>query len=362
MVKRERTGERSPRHPRSRRRRRPADPAPLRAPCARQPLQGRGIALYFEKPSARTRNSMEMAAVQLGAHRSPSARTRSGSDARDAEDVARTLPATIRSSPRGHDIGLSAWPAVETPVLNMLRTGRSSAAGAGRLLTIQQLMADRGCRSLRRRRNNVARSLPKAARCSAPSCVAPRGNGFSSAAGSRQVGDPPRRWPARGYRLYRRRVGCRGGRMRAPKRTLRSRRTRSMHGLLAGAPVAWFLHCLPARPREEVTDEGSTDRARRCGASREPHAQRARGASLDAGRAAVMRLPTPSRDGAGGTMRSMVEGALHPTAEPWTPSTQPLRVAVPSPSRGGSDERSACAAAEADRRILRSPPARRQES
>ncbi|HKR25722.1 MAG TPA: hypothetical protein VJS15_10715, partial [Allosphingosinicella sp.] len=33
-----------------------------------RPLEGRGVALVFEKPSARTRNSMEMAAVQLGAH------------------------------------------------------------------------------------------------------------------------------------------------------------------------------------------------------------------------------------------------------------------------------------------------------
>ena len=31
-------------------------------------LEGKGVALYFEKPSARTRNSMEMAAAQLGGH------------------------------------------------------------------------------------------------------------------------------------------------------------------------------------------------------------------------------------------------------------------------------------------------------
>ena len=37
----------------------------------RQPprvLQDKGVALYFEKPSARTRNSMELAAAQLGGH------------------------------------------------------------------------------------------------------------------------------------------------------------------------------------------------------------------------------------------------------------------------------------------------------
>ena len=31
-------------------------------------LQDKGVALYFEKPSARTRNSMEMATAQLGGH------------------------------------------------------------------------------------------------------------------------------------------------------------------------------------------------------------------------------------------------------------------------------------------------------
>src|SRR5207253_8193490 len=37
------------------------------APAPRA-LQDKGVALYFEKPSARTRNSMEMAAAQLGGH------------------------------------------------------------------------------------------------------------------------------------------------------------------------------------------------------------------------------------------------------------------------------------------------------
>ena len=31
-------------------------------------LDGQGVALVFEKPSGRTRNSMEMATVQLGGH------------------------------------------------------------------------------------------------------------------------------------------------------------------------------------------------------------------------------------------------------------------------------------------------------
>ena len=38
------------------------DPSPPRV------LEGRGMALVFEKPSTRTRNSMEVAVFQLGGH------------------------------------------------------------------------------------------------------------------------------------------------------------------------------------------------------------------------------------------------------------------------------------------------------
>ena len=39
-----------------------ADPSPPRV------LEGRGMALVFEKPSNRTRNSMEVAVFELGGH------------------------------------------------------------------------------------------------------------------------------------------------------------------------------------------------------------------------------------------------------------------------------------------------------
>src|ERR1700694_271577 len=55
-------------------------------------LKGRGVALVFEKPSARTRNSCEMAVVQLGGHPVAIRGDEVGLDSRErAEDVARTL-------------------------------------------------------------------------------------------------------------------------------------------------------------------------------------------------------------------------------------------------------------------------------
>jgi len=57
-----------------------------------RPLVGLGVGLVFDKPSARTRNSMEMAVVQLGGHPVYIQGHEVGFDVRETvEDVARTL-------------------------------------------------------------------------------------------------------------------------------------------------------------------------------------------------------------------------------------------------------------------------------
>ena len=63
-------------------------------PIGRLPkvLAGQGTALLFEKPSARTRNSTEMAVVQLGGHPVTIRGEEVGLDTRETvEDVTRTL-------------------------------------------------------------------------------------------------------------------------------------------------------------------------------------------------------------------------------------------------------------------------------
>jgi ornithine carbamoyltransferase len=61
-------------------------------PDAPPALAGRGVALLFEKPSARTRNSSEMAVVQLGGHPVYITAQEVGLDSREStEDVTRTL-------------------------------------------------------------------------------------------------------------------------------------------------------------------------------------------------------------------------------------------------------------------------------
>jgi ornithine carbamoyltransferase len=62
------------------------------APVGEPVLSGRGVALVFEHPSARTRNACEMAVVQLGGHPLAIRGEEIGLDTREtAEDVARTL-------------------------------------------------------------------------------------------------------------------------------------------------------------------------------------------------------------------------------------------------------------------------------
>ena len=58
---------------------------------------GSGVALIFEKPSNRTRHSMEIAVVQLGGHPVYTRGEEVGFDTREpVEDVARSWRATTR--------------------------------------------------------------------------------------------------------------------------------------------------------------------------------------------------------------------------------------------------------------------------
>src|SRR6185503_9711877 len=87
-----------------------------------RPLEGKGIALVFQKPSARTRNSMEMAAVQLGAHPVYIQKDEVGLGTREsAEDVARTLAcyhSIIAARVMAHRELERMAAAVDVPVLN----------------------------------------------------------------------------------------------------------------------------------------------------------------------------------------------------------------------------------------------------
>jgi ornithine carbamoyltransferase len=135
-----------------------------------QVLAGKGMALLFEKPSLRTRNSMEMAVVQLGGHPVTIGRDEVGLDTRETtEDVARTLAcyhAAIGARVFEHS-KVERMAALDlVPVVNMLSDDAHPLQALADLLTLRQLwdgeLAGRTVAYVGDA-NNVCRSLALAA-------------------------------------------------------------------------------------------------------------------------------------------------------------------------------------------------------
>ncbi len=130
-----------------------------------KPLAGKGAALVFEKPSARTRNSMEMAVVQLGGHPVTIRPDEIGLDTRETvEDVARTLAcfhALIAARVFEHH-KLERMAAVSSvPVVNLLSDDGHPMQALADLLTVQEVLGSLEGRTIAYvgDGNNVARSL-----------------------------------------------------------------------------------------------------------------------------------------------------------------------------------------------------------
>jgi ornithine carbamoyltransferase len=128
-------------------------------------LAGKGMALVFQKPSARTRNSMEMAVVQLGGHPVSVRGDEVGIDTREtAEDVARTLAcyhAAVGARVFSHRV-LERMAAVSpVPVVNLLSDEAHPLQALADLLTLRQAWGGFKGRALAYvgDGNNVCRSL-----------------------------------------------------------------------------------------------------------------------------------------------------------------------------------------------------------
>ncbi len=230
-----------------------AAPAPL--------LAGKGAALYFEKPSARTRNSMELAVHQLGGHPIYLTQGELGIGTRESvADVARTLACyhgVICARVFDHGLLQALAAASPVPVVNMLSGTDHPLQGLADLLTIKQL-----CGRIEGVKvayvgdgdNNVARSLAQG--CAALGAelmiVAPEGYQLSDApAGVIQTAD--RSAIAGADIVYSDVFVSMGQDSEAERRMADLAAYQVDEALMAQAPNAWFLHCLPARRGEEVT-------------------------------------------------------------------------------------------------------------
>jgi len=130
-----------------------------------RPLAGMGVALYFAKPSLRTRHSAEMAVVQLGGHPVTVKRDEIDPGTREPwADIARVLAgyhALMGARVFGHDdvVALSAPDAL--PVVNLLSDVAHPCQTLADLLTMRQQLGGLSGRTVCYVGdfNNVARSL-----------------------------------------------------------------------------------------------------------------------------------------------------------------------------------------------------------
>jgi ornithine carbamoyltransferase len=133
-----------------------------------RPLAGKGAALIFEKPSNRTRHSMEVAVMQLGGHPVYTRGEEVGIDVREtAEDIAEVLAGyhgLIAARVFHHEVVERMAAVSSVPVVNMLSDHSHPLQGLADVLTMEQTIG-----ALAGRRiawvgdyNNVARSLAEA--------------------------------------------------------------------------------------------------------------------------------------------------------------------------------------------------------
>ena len=130
-----------------------------------RPLDGQGVALIFEKPSARTRHSMEMAVVQLGGHPVFTRGEEVGFDTREpVEDVARIMEgfhAMIAARVFDHSTITRLAAVSSVPVVNMLSDHSHPLQAFADALTMRQCLGALDGRTVAYvgDYNNVARSL-----------------------------------------------------------------------------------------------------------------------------------------------------------------------------------------------------------
>ena len=133
-------------------RRGPADPRSGRAPIESlgRPLDGHGASLIFEKPSNRTRHSMEMAVCSSADTRCTPGAKRSASTPESRSRTWRgSWPATTRSSrpgcsttPRLHEQRRRSTPTGPVPVVNMLSDRSHPLQAFADALTMRQRLGE----------------------------------------------------------------------------------------------------------------------------------------------------------------------------------------------------------------------------
>ena len=130
-----------------------------------RPLEGKGVALIFEKPSNRTRHSMEMAVMQLGGHPVYTRGEEVGLDVRESvEDISQVMSgyhAMLCARVFDHRVLDRMSASSSVPVVNMLSDAAHPLQAVADVLTMQQHLGTLAGKTVAYVGdfNNVARSL-----------------------------------------------------------------------------------------------------------------------------------------------------------------------------------------------------------
>jgi ornithine carbamoyltransferase len=223
-------------------------------------LAGKGVALLFEKPSARTRNSTEVAVIELGGHPVTMRGEEVGIDTREtAEDLTRTLAcyhAAIAARVFDHR-HLERMAAVSpVPVINLLSDRGHPCQALADLLTLRDRWGSLEGRTLAwvGDGNNVCQSLIRAAALSGMRVQVATPDGYApDPAGSAVLTHDPAEAVKGADAVFTDVWASMGQEGEAATRAAAFAGFMVDDDLMAQAkPDALFLHCLPAHRGEEV--------------------------------------------------------------------------------------------------------------
>jgi ornithine carbamoyltransferase len=238
-------------------------------------LAGRQVALLFEKPSLRTRVTFDVGITLLGGHAVYLGPDEVGIGRREtATDVGRNLSRWVDAivlRTFAHDTLVELAAAASVPVVNALSDREHPCQALADLLTLGQRLGDTRGRTLAfvGDGNNVCQSLLLAGALAGmhlrvatppgyeadPQIVRSAARAAERAGGSIALFSEPADAVVGADAVYTDAWTSMGAEAEADLRRLRFAGFRVDAALLAHAPDAMVMHCLPAHRGEEITDE-----------------------------------------------------------------------------------------------------------
>lgn len=240
-----------------------------------RPLAGSQVALLFEKPSLRTRVTFDVGVAALGGHALYLGPDEVGIGRREtAADIGRNLSRWVDAivlRTFAHETLVELAGSASVPVVNALTDREHPCQALADLLTLRQHLGELRSRTLAfvGDGNNVCHSLLLAGatagmrvRVATPPRYEPQAEIVRAAielanryGGDVSVGNDPQSAVRNADAVYTDTWTSMGAEAEADARRLRFAGFRVDDALLAEAPDALVMHCLPAHRGEEITDE-----------------------------------------------------------------------------------------------------------